>query len=108
MRHLTRTVIQPLLAHRLLSSAEASPSYKRIAELVAARTTQGAWADAPALVVPSKDIRWSYGELGDRVKSFAFGLQDLGYVPGKDRLGVKLANGCELYVVGRRRLNTSS
>ena len=97
LRGLARTALQPL-GRRLLSSAEeAGPSHKRIADLITART-KGGWAEAPALVIPTKDIRWSYGELGDRIKSFAFGLRDLGYEPGNDRLGIKLPNGYELYV----------
>ena len=67
----------------------------RVADLVNAR-----FGDSPettALVVPSSDTRWTYGELVDRARWFAAGLHEMGYAPGQ-RLGARLENSEQLLV----------
>lgn len=86
-------------ARRHLSAASSSSSAgghpTRIAELVRARGADA--SDAPALVVPAANVRWTYGELVDRIHCFANGLNEMGYAPGQ-RLGVRLDNSAELLV----------
>ena len=83
-------------ARRHLSAASSSGAPPtRIAELVSARATDA--PDALALVVPASNIRWTYGELVDRINCFASGLHEMGYAPGQ-RLGVRLDNSSELLV----------
>lgn len=68
--------------------------------------TIGAWLDAaaahapdgPAIVVPWQDVRWSWGELRDRVEAVAKGLLTLGLQPG-DRVGICAPNCVEWVLV---------
>ncbi len=68
--------------------------------------TIGAWLDAaarqatdsPAIVVPGQDVRWSWGELRDRVEAVARGLLTLGLQPG-DRVGICAPNCVEWVLV---------
>jgi fatty-acyl-CoA synthase len=50
--------------------------------------------DRPALIVRHQQIRWSWGELGDRVDALAAGLLALGLEPG-DRIGIWSQNCAE-------------
>jgi len=52
------------------------------------------WRERPALIVRHQNIRWSYGELKDRVDAFAGGLLALGIEPG-DRVGIWSPNNAE-------------
>jgi len=52
------------------------------------------WRERPALIVRHQNIRWSYGELKDRVDAFADGLLALGIEPG-DRIGIWSPNNAE-------------
>jgi non-ribosomal peptide synthetase component F len=52
------------------------------------------WRDELALVVRHQQVRWSYGELGQRVDDFAAGLLALGLEPG-DRVGIWSPNNAE-------------
>jgi fatty-acyl-CoA synthase len=52
------------------------------------------WRERPALIVRHQNIRWSYGELKDRVDAFAAGLLALGIEPG-DRVGIWSPNSAE-------------
>ena len=52
------------------------------------------WCERPALIVRHQNIRWSYGELKDRVDAFAGGLLALGIEPG-DRVGIWSPNNAE-------------
>ena len=54
-------------------------------------------AETLALVVPSSDTRWTYGELIDRARWFAAGLHEMGYAPGQ-RLGARLVNSEQLLI----------
>ena len=74
-------------ARRRFASSAGSGAPTRIADLVAAREADS--ADAPALVVPGSDVRWTYGEFVDRARCFAAGLAEMGYRPG-ERLGARL------------------
>jgi hypothetical protein len=81
------------VARRHLGSSAVPAS--RVADLVNAR-----FGDSPettALVVPSSDTRWTYGELVDRARWFAAGLHEMGYAPGQ-RLGARLENSEQLLV----------
>ena len=53
--------------------------------------------DRPALIVPSRDVRWSYAELAARADDFAAGLLALGLEPG-DRVGIWSPNNPEWVV----------
>lgn len=66
-----------------------------IVDLVNARASDS--AETLAVVVPSSDTRWTYGELCDRARWFAAGLQEMGYAPGQ-KLGVRLDNSEQLLV----------
>ena len=81
------------LARRHLASS-ATPT-TRIADLVNARAADS--TETLALVVPSADIRWTYGELLDRARWFAAGLHEMGYAPGQ-KLGARLDNSEQLLV----------
>src|SRR5215469_8499990 len=52
------------------------------------------WRDHPALIVRHQNVRWSYGELKDRVDAFASGLLALGIEP-RDRVGIWSPNNAE-------------
>jgi fatty-acyl-CoA synthase len=52
------------------------------------------WRERPALIVRHQNVRWSYGELKDRVDGFAGGLLSLGIEPG-DRIGIWSPNNAE-------------
>ena len=82
-------------ARRRFASSAGSGAPTRIADLVAAREADS--ADAPALVVPGSDVRWTYGEFVDRARCFAAGLAEMGYRPG-ERLGARLDNSEHLLV----------
>jgi fatty-acyl-CoA synthase len=55
------------------------------------------WPDRPALVVRDQAVRWSYGDLRERVDAFAAGLLALGLEPG-DRVGIWSPNNAEWVV----------
>jgi len=55
------------------------------------------WRDRQALVVRHQDIRWTYGDLKERVDAFAAGLVALGLEPG-DRIGIWSPNNAEWVV----------
>jgi len=57
----------------------------------------GRWPDRQALVVRHQNIRWTYGELKERVDAFAAGLVALGLEPG-DRIGIWSPNNAEWVV----------
>ena len=59
--------------------------------------TVARWPDRPALIVPPRDVRWSYAELAARVEDFAAGLLALGLEPG-DRVGIWSPNNPEWVV----------
>ena len=59
--------------------------------------TVARWPDRPALIVPPRDVRWSYAELAARVEDFAAGLLALGLKPG-DRVGIWSPNNPEWVV----------
>ena len=50
--------------------------------------------DRPALVVPSQNVRWTYGEFKKRVDALAAGFIALGLKPG-DRIGIWSQNNAE-------------
>ncbi len=52
------------------------------------------WADELALVVRHQQVRWTYGELAERVDRCAAGLLALGLKPG-DRVGIWSPNNAE-------------
>ena len=52
------------------------------------------WSDELALVVRHQQVRWSYGELSERVDRCAAGLLALGLKPG-DRVGIWSPNNAE-------------
>ena len=52
------------------------------------------FAQRDALIVPAQQVRWSYGELKQRVDSFAAGLLSLNLNPG-DRIGIWAPNRAE-------------
>ena len=52
------------------------------------------WRDRPALIVRQQNIRWTYGELQERVDALAAGLLALGLSPG-DRIGIWSPNNAE-------------
>ena len=52
------------------------------------------WPDRPALIVRQQNVRWTYGELKERVDAFAAGLLALGLAPG-DRIGIWSPNNAE-------------
>jgi len=52
------------------------------------------WADCDALVVNHQNVRWSYGDLKEKVDAFAAGLVALGLEPG-DRIGIWSPNNAE-------------
>jgi fatty-acyl-CoA synthase len=52
------------------------------------------WADRDALVVNHQNVRWSYGDLKEKVDAFAAGLVALGLEPG-DRIGIWSPNNAE-------------
>ena len=52
------------------------------------------WRERPALIVRHQNIRWSYGELKDRVDALAGGLLALGIESG-DRIGIWSPNNAE-------------
>src|SRR3990172_11518886 len=56
------------------------------------------WPDGAALVVRHQDVRWTYGQLKDRVDAFAAGLLALGLEPG-DRVGIWSPNNAEWVIV---------
>jgi fatty-acyl-CoA synthase len=55
------------------------------------------WADRQALIVRHQNIRWTYGDLKQRVDAFAAGLVALGLEPG-DRVGIWSPNNAEWVV----------
>jgi fatty-acyl-CoA synthase len=55
------------------------------------------WPDRQALVVRHQNIRWTYGDLKERVDAFAAGLLALGLEPG-DRIGIWSPNNAEWVV----------
>jgi fatty-acyl-CoA synthase len=55
------------------------------------------WPERQALVVRHQNIRWTYGELKERVDAFAAGLVALGLEPG-DRIGIWSPNNAEWVV----------
>src|SRR5215216_5771900 len=57
----------------------------------------GRWPDRQALVVRHQNIRWTYGDLKERVDAFAAGLVALGLEPG-DRIGIWSPNNAEWVV----------
>src|SRR5215210_5188146 len=57
----------------------------------------GRWPDRQALVVRHQNIRWTYGELKERVDALAAGLVALGLEPG-DRIGIWSPNNAEWVV----------
>ncbi|MGC8476503.1 MAG: AMP-binding protein [Acetobacteraceae bacterium] len=59
--------------------------------------TAARFPDRPALIVPSRDVRWSYAELLSRAEAFAAGLLALGLEPG-DRVGIWSPNNPEWVV----------
>ena len=81
------------IARRHLASSAAPAT--RIADIVNARAVDS--TETLALVVPSADIRWTYGELLDRARWFAAGLHEMGYAPGQ-KLGARLENSEQLLV----------
>jgi fatty-acyl-CoA synthase len=52
------------------------------------------WRDRPALIVRHQNVRWTYGELKERVDALAAGLLALGLAPG-DRIGIWSPNNSE-------------
>ncbi|HTP83457.1 MAG TPA: AMP-binding protein [Alphaproteobacteria bacterium] len=52
------------------------------------------WRDRPALIVRQQNIRWTYGELQERIDALAAGLLALGLSPG-DRVGIWSPNNAE-------------
>ena len=55
------------------------------------------WGDKEALIVRHQGIRWTYGELKQKVDLFAAGLLGLGLDPG-DRVGIWSPNNSEWVV----------
>ncbi len=55
------------------------------------------WRDNEALVVRHQDVRWTCGELRERVDDLAIGLLALGLEPG-DRVGIWSPNNAEWVV----------
>jgi fatty-acyl-CoA synthase len=83
-----------------------SPSYVSgtssiplIGETIGAHFDRAAarWSDLEALVVRHQNIRWTYGELKQRVDALAAGLIALGLEPG-DRIGIWSPNNAEWVV----------
>jgi fatty-acyl-CoA synthase len=62
------------------------------------RRTSAAHPDRDALVVRHQEVRWSYGELLDRVERLARGLLAAGLRPG-DRMGIWAPNCAEWVLV---------
>ena len=52
------------------------------------------WVARPALIVRHQDVRFTYGELGEKVDQLAAGLLALGLEPG-DRIGIWSPNNME-------------
>jgi len=52
------------------------------------------WRDRPALIVRQQNVRWTYGELQERIDALAAGLLALGLSPG-DRIGIWSPNNAE-------------
>jgi fatty-acyl-CoA synthase len=52
------------------------------------------FAEKDALIVRHQQIRWSYGELAERVEAFAAGFIALGFKPG-ERVGIWAPNNAE-------------
>ncbi len=52
------------------------------------------WKDRPALIVSQQGIRWTWGELAQKVDAFAAGLLALGLEPG-ERVGIWSPNNAE-------------
>ena len=59
--------------------------------------TAARWPENDALIVPHQDIRWSYGDLKEKVDAYAAGLVALGLRPG-ERVGIWAPN-CWEWVV---------
>lgn len=59
--------------------------------------TAARWPDGEALVVRHQNIRWTWGELRDRVDALAAGLIALGLAPG-ERIGIWAPNNAEWVV----------
>ena len=76
-----------------VSGASAVPL---IGETIGVRFDRAAarWSSLEALVVRHQNIRWTYGELKQRVEQFAAGLIALGLEPG-DRIGIWSPNNAE-------------
>src|SRR5690349_20081393 len=55
------------------------------------------WRERDALIVRQQDVRWTYGELRQRVDAFAAGLLALGIAPG-ERVGIWSPNNAEWVV----------
>ncbi|HKW52487.1 MAG TPA: AMP-binding protein [Stellaceae bacterium] len=55
------------------------------------------WGERDALIVRQQNVRWTYGELKERVDAFAAGLLALGLAPG-DRVGIWSPNNAEWVV----------
>jgi len=52
------------------------------------------WGDRDGIVVRHQDVRWTYGELAERVEALAAGFLALGLEPG-DRIGIWSPNRAE-------------
>src|SRR3981189_1525912 len=52
------------------------------------------WPDRPALIVRQPNVRWTYGQLKERVDALAGGFLALGLAPG-DRIGIWSPNNAE-------------
>ncbi len=59
--------------------------------------TTARFPDRPALIVPARDVRWTYADLLSRAEDFAAGLLALGLEPG-DRVGIWSPNNPEWVV----------
>jgi fatty-acyl-CoA synthase len=55
------------------------------------------WGERDALIVRQQQVRWTYGDLKQRVDAFAAGLLALGIAPG-DRVGIWSPNNAEWVV----------
>jgi fatty-acyl-CoA synthase len=84
----------------VLSYAHGASSLPLLGETVGAslERTAGRLAGADALVCGHQGVRWSYGELNERVDALARGLLATGLQPG-DRAGIWSPNCAEWIVV---------
>jgi len=81
------------------SYAHGASATPLLSETIGARLDAVAEAtpDAPALVVPFQDVRWSYERLRRETDAFAAGLIALGLKPG-DRIGIWSQNNAQWVV----------